>query len=118
MISYEELKRLLEKTPNIRNLKFSSSPKDPDQVKPGEFDRYAHFDLRDESFVIGWWANIAYLQTKSQTLIAISFDMVKLSTTWPCRSRINLQFYRTMRLPSGAIDTDTVAVMPLDPYED
>ena len=75
MLSYKTIK-LLESTDNNN--------------EAYEFNRYRHFEVNNIKYSIEWYVNICYLHHKD---MLIPFHNVKLSNTWPRRSKMNLQFY-------------------------
>jgi len=58
----------------------------------GEFNRKRRFNIEGNEWRIVWYKNICYLENNNQSLI-IPFEQVKLTNTWPTRSKMNLQFY-------------------------
>lgn len=73
-----------------RLLEYETIEAESSKLKGETFSRVRKFKTLDQEYKIIWHCNICYLHSGN---MQISFNTVKLSNTWPNRSKMNLQFY-------------------------
>ncbi len=75
--------------------------------EPTEFNRVIEFRIKgvDGKYKITWWKNVSYLTTPNKAYIP--FHYFSISSTWPNRAKLNLQF---------SYNNQTSCIIPIEYY--